>query len=580
VTARRPAHLRQDSANSGKLVAPLILCALIVAVAVALTRDQPVSASGALVGIYTGHEVPVHPADNDGLPVELGVRFSVSTPGSIVAIRYYKSRANSGPHTGALWTANGHKLASVTFRHESTRGWQVAQLAKAVPLIPGVAYVASYHTTTGHYARQQWAFARGAVIGNKTIRGTAGTYRYGRSGFPTRTWHRSAYYVDALFRRAQPGDPTPTPAPTWSTPAPTPTVTPSPTPTTTTTPPIPAPTTTAAPTSESSSSTPAPTQTSGPPEACAAGGSYLWTHLDECGWPAAGNTGPVLSHCAGGQLAVNSGSTTRTIHVTQASSTISCQNITGCLSIEAPNVTVQNVKIACTSGRTGTNANGTSVIYVDDGASATISHVEINGMDGVHACIWHQGTSMTANAVNCHGINDGIFSWADTGYSQTTGDHFTIKDSYFHDFTTKTANGHIDGYQTEGAGNGLINHNTYYMTSDDQDSTDSAIAIWDGLKSSHDMTVSDNLIAGGGFAVYAEDYNPSEASPSGGHSVTNISFDGNKFSTVLFGCVGYYGVWYVRGNPSDQWNRSGNTVLETGADVDRGNPSYQGAPCT
>jgi hypothetical protein len=198
----------------------------------------------------------------------------------------------------------------------------------------------------------------------------------------------------------------------------------------------------------------------------------------------------------------------------------------------------------------------------------------------VHACIWHAGTSLSVNALNCYGINDGIFSWADTGYSQTTGDNFSIKNSYFHDFTTKTANGHIDGYQTEGAGNGVIDHNTYYMTADDNNQTDSAIAIWDSLRSSHDITVSNNLIAGGGFAVYAEDYNPSESSPAGGYSVTNISFQNNRFSQALFGCVGNWGVWFTRGAPTDGWKRSGNTVLETGANMDSANPTYNGNSCT
>ena len=73
-------------------------------------------------------------------------------------------------------------------------------------------------------------------------------------------------------------------------------------------------------------------------------------------------------------------------------------------------MTVSNVQIACSSGTTGEAANRTGVIKVQDGASATISDVAIDGMNGVHACIWHQRTAMTAIAVNCHGIDDGIFS--------------------------------------------------------------------------------------------------------------------------------------------------------------------------
>lgn len=257
------------------------------------------------------------------------------------------------------------------------------------------------------------------------------------------------------------------------------------------------------------------------------------------------------------------------------------------LDIQAKNVTVENSAITSNSGKTGTNANGTSDILVDDGASATIAHVRINGDDGVHACIWHEGIRLTVDAVNCYGVDDGIFSWADTGYSRTTGNNFIIKDSYFHGLTTRTANGHEDGYQTEGAANGLIEHNTYKMVASD----DSAIAIWDGLKDSKNITVTDNLIAGGGFAIYAEDYNPGDGGPGdasalGGFSVTDIRFTDNVFSTQASGCVGNFGVWFARptwspyfGGPTDGWHRSDNRVLETGQNIDNSNPHSNGILC-
>ena len=190
---------------------------------------------------------------------------------------------------------------------------------------------------------------------------------------------------------------------------------------------------------------------------------------------------------------------------------------------------------------------------------------------------------MTVRAINCSGINDGIFSWADTRYSSTTGNNLTIADSYFHDFTTNAANGHIDGYQTEGASNGVISHNTYLMTS----TADSAIAIWNSLKSSSNISVQGNLITGGGFSVYAEDYNPSDQSPVGGFVVTNITFTNNRFSMHAAGCVGQFGVWFyragwapLRGGPTDGWRRSGNSVLETGENLDNSNPHSGGVLCT
>lgn len=336
--------------------------------------------------------------------------------------------------------------------------------------------------------------------------------------------------------------------------------------------------------------TPAPPSTSPgapPPGYCRHGGAKLWANLESCGWPGPANTGPDRSQCPGRRLVSRTGPLTRTIRITTANTVISCADIQGMLDIEAQNVTVRNSVIDANSGKTGEAANGTADIKVEDGASATIDHVTINGDKGVHACVWHQGTSLVVRAVNCYGSNDGIFSWADHGYPQTTGDHFLITNSYFHDFTDKTSNGHSDGYQTEGASDGLIEHNTYQMTA----SADSAIALWDSLRDSRNIDVKDNLITGGGFAIYAEDYSPGDRAPGepsavGGYSVSDIRFTGNLFSTHAAGCVGSFGVWFERpgwspydGGPTDGWHRHGNRVLETGQNVDHSNPSGPGLSC-
>jgi hypothetical protein len=230
----------------------------------------------------------------------------------------------------------------------------------------------------------------------------------------------------------------------------------------------------------------------------------------------------------------------------------------------------------------GGGANGSGVIKIQNGADAIIDHVETDGLNHTHSCVWHQGTAMAMSAVNCHGVNDGVFSWADVGYSPTTGDLFTIADSYFHDLTTNAANGHMDGYQTEGASNGVIRHNTYALTT----TATSAIAIWNGRKSSANITVDNNLISGGGFSAYAQDYHPSEASPAGGFTVTGITFTNNKFSNRLSGCVGQWGTWFYRaswtykGGPTDGWHRTGNIVLETGENLDGSNPHVNGVLCS
>ncbi len=328
-------------------------------------------------------------------------------------------------------------------------------------------------------------------------------------------------------------------------------------------------------------------RTSHAPAFCRDGGARLWANPAACGWPGPANTGPQLSHCPRHRLTPLGIGLSRAIVIRKPNAVISCQKITGYLDIKASNVTVKNSTIISKSGKHGETANGTAGIYVEDGASAVIDHVKINGDNGVQACIWHQGTRLAVDAVDCYGADDGIFSWADTGYSQTTGDNSTITNSYFHGFTHATANGHEDGYQTEGASHGVIEHNTYKMTA----SADSAIAIWDSRRSASDITVTGNLITGGGFAVYAEDYSPGDGapgdpSPIGGFSVIGVTLTGNAFSTFAGGCVGKFGAWFTRpawdpyhGGPTDEWHRQSNSVLETGESIDTHNPHSRGTLC-
>lgn len=333
------------------------------------------------------------------------------------------------------------------------------------------------------------------------------------------------------------------------------------------------------------SAVPSQTPTAPPPGYCQHGGARLWANLAACGWPGPGNTGPDMSQCPNG-LTANNGPVTRTIRITTPGTVINCEHIEGMIDVEAQNVTIKNSIVVANSGKTGTAANGSGAIKIEDGASAVVDHVKINGDKGVMACVWDQGTSEVVEAVDCFGSDDGVWSWADMGYSPTTGDHFVIRDSYIHNLTTRTSNGHEDGFQTEGASYGVIEHNTVRMTT----IADSALAIWDSLKSSHDILVKDNLITGGGFAIYAEDYNPGDGGPgdppaTGGFTVTDIRYVDNAFSTLASGCVGAFGVWFERtwapfgGGPTDGWRRHGNRVLETGQDVDSANPSGAGLSC-
>lgn len=310
------------------------------------------------------------------------------------------------------------------------------------------------------------------------------------------------------------------------------------------------------------------------PAACG-DAAYLWSHLARCGRAGPGSTGPRLKQCPHG-LRPLGGSLTSVRTLRRDGQRIQCRAITGCLAVEARNVLIRNVRIRCSSGSTGEAANGSGVIKIYGGASATVVSTAIDAARANHSCIWHEGARMAVRRVDCWGANDGIFSWSGDGGA---GNDFRITRSYFHDFTTETANGHVDGYQTEGASKGVIAGNTFLMTSDDDKAANAAISIWNGMRDSRDIMVRGNLIAGGGFAIYAEDYSPSEDSPQGGYVVERVTFRDNLFSRRLYGCVGYWGVWFHVG-PTDGWHRQGNRLLETGESLDGGNPSYDGQSCT
>ncbi|HEY5752810.1 MAG TPA: DUF4082 domain-containing protein [Chthoniobacterales bacterium] len=143
--------------------------------------------------------------------VELGVKFRSDAAGSITGIRFYKAGANTGTHTGSLWSSNGTRLAQATFAGETSSGWQQVNFTTPVPITPNTVYVASYHTNTGHYSINTNYFSTSGVdnpplhaLANG-VSGGNGVYRYGsNSAFPNSTWNASNYWVDVVFQPAVP----------------------------------------------------------------------------------------------------------------------------------------------------------------------------------------------------------------------------------------------------------------------------------------------------------------------------------------------------------------------------------------
>ena len=168
---------------------------------VSLTVTTPPSSAGA--SLFTPADTPVILSANDPNPVELGVKFTASTAGTVTAIRYYKGAQDTGTHVGSLWSANGTRLAQVTFAGESASGWQQASLSSPVSITAGTTYIVSYHSN-GRYTVTQNYFSTSHTSGPLTApsnssSGGNGVYLYGSGGFPTQTYSSSNYFVDVVF---------------------------------------------------------------------------------------------------------------------------------------------------------------------------------------------------------------------------------------------------------------------------------------------------------------------------------------------------------------------------------------------
>ena len=80
------------------------------------------------------------------------MKFRSDSFGTISGVRFYKSAANTGTHTGSLWTADGQLLRSAQFSSETASGWQTVTFSSPVQVEPNTTYVASYYAPNGHYA--------------------------------------------------------------------------------------------------------------------------------------------------------------------------------------------------------------------------------------------------------------------------------------------------------------------------------------------------------------------------------------------------------------------------------------------
>ena len=234
-----------------------------------------------------------------------------------------------------------------------------------------------------------------------------------------------------------------------------------------------------------------------------------------CGYPDETNTGVP----AGVQLTASG-----PIRVDDDGTVIDGVDVTGDIDIYARDVTVRNCRVTVSDAYWGIMIRDTGV---------TVTDCEINGSGSSGQGILDVGGGLVAaQRNNIYGFADGIMS--EVGL---------LEANYVHDLEGGPG-AHHDGIQNGGGGPQIIRHNTVVNPHDET----SAIALFQDFGApAHDVTVEDNLLAGGGYTVYGGD---------GDLETSNLHFVGNRFGRVVWPNSGYWGpvAYWAAGEPGNVWS--------------------------
>lgn len=155
--------------------------------------------------VWNDSVVPAIPNASEVNSLELGMRITSALDGYVTGVRFYKGSANTGTHTGTLWSNTGAQLATGTFTNESSTGWQTLLFNQPVAITANTPYVVSYHTDVGRYAYTGNQFTQPTVSYPLTAiadspNGGNGLFRAGSGvAFPTSSWNAANYWVDVVF---------------------------------------------------------------------------------------------------------------------------------------------------------------------------------------------------------------------------------------------------------------------------------------------------------------------------------------------------------------------------------------------
>jgi hypothetical protein len=562
-----------------------------------------VSAATTSYSIWGGSAVPRTLAVSDATAKELGVQFQAKVAGYVTGVRFYKGAQNTGVHTGSLWDNKGNLLASVQFSNETSSGWQTASFAKPVSVAANVTYVISYFAPNGHYSLNAHYFAnqphstKTLVALQNTASSPNGVYASAPSPgtFPSQSGGGANYWVDVVFNTKL-LNPQPAPA--------------APTGLTATVQSDNSVTLNWQASSSANTITQYTVYRNGNQLATTLGTAFAYTDTtaqagstysyqvqatDSTGATSVLSDPVSVTVSSSSQGGSSTGSTTTCplpkypdatcagvpsdtalsayagpTDITTANTVIDAQNITSCLTISAPGVVIKRSHISATGCADVVLNNAGSKYHGGySGTGLIIQDSEIDCRDTNGTALGDN--NLTALRNNIHGCENGF----DMDLNAD------IEDNYIHDLFQSSA-AHTDGLQSyDGSGVKLI-HNTFYgdtplCSNANYCAGTSAVNVnniaANGVHTSN-LTIKDNMLAGGAFSLYCPTL-----------STTNFIIQNNHFSykfrdpnsTVSYG-AGVPAPWKPDTGPgvgdygpntdcNDGATISGNVYHETGLPV-------------
>jgi hypothetical protein len=272
-----------------------------------------------------------------------------------------------------------------------------------------------------------------------------------------------------------------------------------------------------------------------------------------CGFPDATNTGVPTGTSlktvgtGAGQVSSGPGWTLNPggwVEVSAANTVLSGLSIPYTVDVTASNVTIKDDQIV-TGGPVsfGVSIRHTSGVTVEDntisGTNASSGRLQVGVKD-----IYGDSTGLQ--------VLNNNFSQTGVGVQIESG---LIQGNYIHNMGF-IAGDHIDGINSDGGVTATltINHNTIF----DQINQTDAIGLFEDFGVQANRVVSDNLLAGGSYAIYA-------GQNAGGPATHGITITNNRISDIYFPHGGQYGPVAAYNSATTTW--TGNTWDATGQTI-------------